>query len=63
VESVTVLHRECVRADALCTALAVMGADAGLAWADDAGLAALIMLREGDRLVERQSRAFAALLD
>ena len=63
VEQVSVLHAECMLADALCTALAVMGPDAGLAYADAAGLAALFVLRGADRLREVQSRAFAAMLE
>ncbi|MFD1782901.1 FAD:protein FMN transferase [Phenylobacterium terrae] len=63
VEQVTVLHAECMQADALCTALAVMGPVAGLAFADAEGLAALFVVREGGGLAERQSRAFAAMLD
>lgn len=63
VEQVTVLHAECMQADALCTALAVMGPDAGLAFADAEGLAALFVVWEDGRLAERQSRAFAAMLD
>lgn len=62
VEQVTVLHRECMQADALCTALSVLGPDAGLAFAEASGLAALFVLRDGERLCEVHSRAFAAML-
>jgi thiamine biosynthesis lipoprotein len=62
VASVTVLHAQCMQADALCTALAVMGADAGLAFAEARGLAALYMQEAGGRLEERMTSAFAAML-
>lgn len=48
VASVTVLHPECMLADAWSTALTVMGVDAGLACADAQGLAARFIVRNGD---------------
>lgn len=62
VVQVTVLHRACMQADALCTALAVLGPEAGLAFADAEGLAALFVVRAGEALCEVHSRAFAAML-
>ncbi|KFN49539.1 FAD:protein FMN transferase [Arenimonas composti] len=59
---VTVLHPECMQADALAMAITALGADAGYAWAEARGLAALLVVREGDRLVERATPAFAAVL-
>ncbi|HEX3141785.1 MAG TPA: FAD:protein FMN transferase, partial [Rhizobacter sp.] len=60
---VTVLHESCMAADALSTALTVLGLDEGLAWAEQRGLAALFVARRPDGgLEERMSRAFAALL-
>ena len=50
--SVTVLARECVRADAWATALLVAGADQGLAMAQRLGLEALFLLRRAGGLVE-----------
>ena len=62
--SVTVLHPSCMRADALATALTVLGPDAGLEHARRHGIAALFLLRAaGGRLCERMSPAFAAMLD
>lgn len=60
--AVTVIHADCMRADAWSTALNVLGPDAGLALADRLGLAARLLVRAGDALVERRSAAFAALL-
>ncbi|MEK8030012.1 FAD:protein FMN transferase [Ideonella sp. DXS29W] len=45
--SVTVLHRSAARADALATALFVMGWDEGLAWADQHRVAAWFTARDG----------------
>ncbi|MFT3802671.1 MAG: FAD:protein FMN transferase [Burkholderiaceae bacterium] len=46
VASVTVVHADCLHADALATALTVMGADEGFAHATRQGLAALFLLRD-----------------
>lgn len=62
VAAVSVLHAECMAADALSTALTVLGADAGLAWANDRHLAARFLLRRGARLEERCSHAWRAML-
>ncbi|MDL2357068.1 MAG: FAD:protein FMN transferase [Pseudomonadota bacterium] len=61
VAAVSVLHAECMAADALSTALTVLGADAGLAWADQRQLAARFLLRRGARLEERCSDAWRAM--
>ncbi|HET7793141.1 MAG TPA: FAD:protein FMN transferase [Rhizobacter sp.] len=59
---VTVLHERCMAADALSTALTVLGPDEGLAWADARDIAALFITRQPDGgLQERMSRAFTAL--
>jgi thiamine biosynthesis lipoprotein len=60
--SVTVIHADCMRADAWSTALAVLGPDAALALADRLRLTARLLLRAGDGFVERRSAAFDALL-
>ncbi len=60
--SVTVIHTECMLADAWSTALGVMGAEQGLACADRLGLAALFLVREGDVLRETQSHAMKEML-
>lgn len=60
--SVTVLHRDCMAADAWSTALGVMGAAQGLAFADQHDLAALFIQRGKEGFEEHMSQAMAALL-
>jgi len=62
IASVTVIHADCMRADAWSTALCVLGPDAGLALANRLGLAARLLVRAGDGFAERRSAAFDALL-
>jgi len=60
--SVTVVAEDCMRADALATALLVLGPDRGVQMAESLGLAAYFVERRGaDQYGDRQSRAFAAL--
>jgi thiamine biosynthesis lipoprotein len=61
--SVTVLHRECMLADAWSTALTVLGPDAGLALAQRKGLAARFLVRTAAGFRERVSPAYAAMLE
>ncbi len=56
--SVTVLAERCADADALATALAVLGPDDGLALAEERGLAALFLVREEQGFTERSTPAF-----
>jgi thiamine biosynthesis lipoprotein len=59
---VTVLDASCMRADALSTALTVLGPQAGLPWAAQRGIAALFVTRRADGgLDEHITPAFAAL--
>ncbi|MEH6417712.1 FAD:protein FMN transferase [Pseudomonas sp. CGJS7] len=60
VASVTVLHPQCMHADALATALTVLGAHAGMAYANRRDIAALFVLREGEALVARATPGFVA---
>ncbi|MFN3537090.1 MAG: FAD:protein FMN transferase [Brevundimonas sp.] len=63
VASVTVLHPSAMQADALASALTVMGPEAGMAHAEREDLAVRLILRGPDGLEERFSPAFAAMLD
>ncbi|MBW7945457.1 MAG: FAD:protein FMN transferase [Sphingomonadaceae bacterium] len=63
VASVTVLHADCMHADAYATAITVLGAEEGLRFADRLGLAAHIVSRSGDSWSEAMSLAFTAMLD
>jgi len=60
--AVTVLHRECMQADGLATALTVLGPEAQ-AFAEARGIAALLVRRMGGGFEEWLSPAFARLLD
>jgi thiamine biosynthesis lipoprotein len=61
--SVTVLHADCMTADAQATAITVLGAHDGLAYATTHGLAARIVQRTSDGPVVRHTPAFEAMLD
>ncbi|OVZ55916.1 thiamine biosynthesis protein ApbE [Pigmentiphaga sp. NML080357] len=63
VTSVTVLHPECMVADAMATALTVMGPEAGLAWAVRRGLAASIVWRAAEGHREAMTPNFAAMME
>lgn len=62
IASVTTVATDCMQADATGTTVMVLGPDAGLAFAERRGLAVLVLVHDGDRLVERMTPAFAALL-
>jgi thiamine biosynthesis lipoprotein len=60
--SVTVVARDCARADALATALFVMGTARGMEFATRQGIAACFIDRgDGGRFIDRQTPAFAEL--
>jgi thiamine biosynthesis lipoprotein len=59
--SVTVWHRSSLAADALSTALFVMGPDEGLRWAETRDVAALYLIPRNGSVRAVASRAFAAL--
>ena len=61
VVSVSVLHPRCAEADALATALTVMGAEEGMAWAEARQLAVLFMVQSGSTVEEHASSAFRRL--
>jgi len=60
--SVTVVADTCMTADALATALNVMGPEAGMKLADAKGWAVLMLVREGEAFVERRTKAFETLV-
>jgi thiamine biosynthesis lipoprotein len=69
VASVSVLHERCMAADALSTALMVMGVEEGVPWANRRGVAALFRVRDrgADRhapatFIEHMTEPFADLL-
>jgi thiamine biosynthesis lipoprotein len=61
--SVTVIDPLCLHADALATALTVLGPDEGMKYATDRNIAALFVFRVGERLVEKMTPRFAAWLN
>ena len=61
--SVTVLGDGAAYADAMATALMVLGPDAGLAFAERGGIAACFLLRNGDDITEQMSTRFKDLVD
>lgn len=61
--AVTVLHAECMHADALATLLGVLTPDEAYEYASRRDIAALFLLRVGDGFDERMTPAFEALLD
>ena len=63
VASVTVIHADCMAADAWSTALTVLGPQAGMALAEQQGLAAAFLLRDGEQLQARYSRAFLDMME
>lgn len=61
VASVTVIHPQAMMADALATAMNVLGSERGLVLADEQGLAVLFILYDGDGLAEAASAEFERL--
>lgn len=61
--SVTVLHPQGARADALATALTVMGLEDGLAFAAEAGIAARFIRHDRGLFAEAESPALSAMAD
>ncbi|KRA14655.1 FAD:protein FMN transferase [Lysobacter sp. Root604] len=58
--SVSVLHPQCMQADGLATVLAVLGPQAGMAYANRRQLAAMFVLHDGDGFLTRMTPAFIA---
>jgi thiamine biosynthesis lipoprotein len=62
IASVSTLASDCMQADAVGTVMMVLGPEQGMAWAEQRKLAVLLIVRDGDALVERMSPAFATLV-
>lgn len=62
VAAVTVVHRDCITADALSTALNVLGHEQGLHFANQHHIPALFVVRNATGFSEYQSEEFKALL-
>lgn len=60
--SVTVLHNDCMQADALATALTVLGPEQGWEYASRHGLAALLVWHDGEGFNSRMTPDFRAAL-
>jgi thiamine biosynthesis lipoprotein len=59
--AVTVADKSTLRADGLSTVLMVMGTERGLAFAEQQGIAAFFVTREGEAFVTRSTQAFEQL--
>ena len=60
--SVTVIDSSCMRADALATAIMVMGPISGLEFAEQQHLAIFMLVKQGDHFIEKYSSAFLPYL-
>lgn len=56
--SVSIIAESAAYADAMATALLVMGPEAGIAYADERGIAAYVLVRRGENFEARSSAAF-----
>jgi len=61
--SVSVLHRECMIADALATAFTVMGYENAIAYANQHEIAALFTQQQNNTISETRSRAMSVMLE
>jgi thiamine biosynthesis lipoprotein len=61
--SVTVLGESAAFADAMATAMMVLGPEAGMALAEREGIAAYLLLRDGGTITEHMSTEFRSLTD
>jgi len=62
VAAVTVFHPACMLADALSTALTVLGPEAGMRFAEREGIPARMLVRTADGVVEHASSRFLEML-
>lgn len=56
--SVTLLAKTCLEADALATALLVMGEDQGYDWCREYNVAAMFLIRDGEEIIEKMTPRF-----
>ena len=61
--SVTIVADTCMEADAVATAVLVMGDDQGYDWCEQQGIAALFLVRETDGVVEIRSSKISKLIE
>lgn len=61
--SVTVIDRSCMRADALATAIMVMGPDKGMRFAEQQQLAIFMLVKQNETYIEKYSTAFKPYLE
>lgn len=61
--SVTVLHERAAMADPLATAMFILGPDEAIRFAEDHGLAVLLIMREAEGFSERMTPAFERHID
>jgi thiamine biosynthesis lipoprotein len=61
--SVTVIDESCMRADALATALMILGPDEGYDFAVEHGLAVLFLVRDTERFLEKATPHFPTAND
>lgn len=60
--SASIVAATAMEADALATAVLVMGDERGYDWCREQGLAAMLLVRDGDEIVERTTPEFEKLL-
>ncbi|MFK5927696.1 MAG: FAD:protein FMN transferase [Desulfuromusa sp.] len=60
--SVTVIDQSCMRADALATAIMVLGPEKGLEFAEQQHLAIFMLVKQNDNYIEKYSTAFKPYL-
>lgn len=63
VASVTVIHESCMAADALSTALTVLGPEDGMRFAEERHLVARFLVRRDDGMAELTTRGFRDMLE
>ena len=61
--SVSVLAEDCLTADAVATAIEVLGPDRGLQFAEQHGIPALLVIRQADGFQSRITDSFQAVMD